>query len=105
MPDTHAPRARRLNPELDEVIVAAAAELLVGLSYDAVSIDAIAARAGVGKASIYRRWPSKAALVLDTVRSRQLPLGPARDTGSLRGELLALVGAWQLGGHGETRHS
>lgn len=84
-----------MNPELGDVIIAAAAELLVDLSYETVSIDAVAARAGVGKASIYRRWPNKAALVLDTIRSRQFPLGPVQDTGSLRGDLLALFLALQ----------
>ena len=58
-------------------------------------MEAVAARAGAGKAAIYRRWPNKQALVLDTVRSRKLPLGSPPDTGSLRGDLLALFLALQ----------
>jgi len=88
-------RKRRLDPAVGARIVAAAAKLLAEVGYDGLSMEMVAARAGVGKAAIYRRWPGKAALVLDTVRSRQLPLGAAPDTGSLRGDLLALYFALQ----------
>jgi AcrR family transcriptional regulator len=76
-------------------IVEAAASLLAEVGYDGLSMEAVAARAGAGKAAIYRRWPGKAALVLDTVRSRKLPLGDAPDTGTLRGDLMALFLALQ----------
>jgi len=89
--DTHAPsRNPRFNDALDEEIVAAAASLLAEVGYDAMSMDAVAARAGVGKATIYRRWSGKAPLVLDTVRARGFPLGEPPDTGDLREDLLAL---------------
>jgi AcrR family transcriptional regulator len=88
-------RARRLDPAVGDRLIAAAADLLAEVGYDAMSMDAVAARAGAGKAAIYRRWPSKQALVLDTVRSRELPLGDAPDTGSLRGDLTALLLALQ----------
>jgi AcrR family transcriptional regulator len=83
-------RGRPFNAALDDEIVAAAAALLAEVGYDAMSMDAVAQRAGVGKATIYRRWPGKAEMVLDTVRSRGLPIDDAEDTGSLRGDLLAL---------------
>lgn len=83
-------RNPRLDGSRDEAIVAAAAELLAEVGYDAMSIDAIASRAGVGKATIYRRWSGKAALTLDTVRARGFPIEDVPDTGTLRGDLLAL---------------
>jgi AcrR family transcriptional regulator len=85
-----APRSPRFNDALDGEIVAAAAALLAEVGYDAMSMDAVAARAGVGKATIYRRWSGKAPLVLDTVRARGFPLGDPPDTGDLRADLLAL---------------
>jgi AcrR family transcriptional regulator len=87
--------ARRLDPAVGDRLIEAAAALLAEVGYDAMSMEAVAARAGAGKAAIYRRWPNKQALVLDTVRSRRLPLGDAPDTGSLRGDLLALFLALQ----------
>ena len=90
MNSTDHGRGRRLNEALDGEIVAAAADLLADVGYDAMTMDAIAARAGVSKATIYRRWSGKAPLVLDTIRSRGFPLGDAEDTGTLRGDLLAL---------------
>ena len=61
--------------------------------YDATNMDDIAARAGVGKAAIYRRWSSKAALITDTLVywRPDLLTNDAPDTGSLAGDLEALV--------------
>lgn len=66
--------------ELDVVILRATADLLMEGGLTAASIDAIASRAGVGKASIYRRWPSRDELILDalldrTADSLQIPEG------------------------------
>jgi len=52
-----------------------------------MSIDAVAERAGVSKATIYRWWRSKAELALDTYRADFLQRVPAPDTGSLAGDL------------------
>lgn len=92
MPDKSkaARRRRRLNPALDGEILRATADLLEQLGYDAMSIEGIAARAGVGKATIYRRWSGKAPLVLDAVRARNPVFGDSPDTGELRTDLLAL---------------
>ena len=93
---SNAPRrARRLDPQVGDRLVEAAASLLAELGYDAMSMEAVAVRAGSGKAAIYRRWPNKQALVLDTLRSRELPVGEPPDTGSLRGDLIALFLALQ----------
>lgn len=85
-----SPRSPRLDDSLDESIAQAAAELLGEVGYDAMSMDAVAARAGVGKATIYRRWAGKAPLVLDTVRARGFELAEVPDTGTLRGDLMDL---------------
>jgi AcrR family transcriptional regulator len=89
--DLHRAPGRPRNPEVDRAIRRAALDLLAEESYDGLSIEAVAARAGCGKAAIYRRWPSKAALVVDAVgackdQGFQLP-----DTGSTREDLLRYV--------------
>jgi len=54
-----------------------------------LSIEAVAARAGVGKATIYRRWGSKEELILEALANMS-PAGSPPDTGSLEGDLTAL---------------
>lgn len=65
-------------------------QLLQEHGYDRLTLDAVAARARASKATVYRRWPSKAELVLAAFIEgvRQVAVHP--DTGSLRGDLLAL---------------
>jgi AcrR family transcriptional regulator len=60
----------------------------------AVSMDAVAERAGVSKATIYRWWPTKEMLALDAIYDAWAGVPPARDTGSLRGDLLSLLRPW-----------
>ena len=57
-------------------------------------MDAVAERAGVSKATIYRWWPSKERLALDALLEWAATGSSPRDTGSLRGDLLALVRPW-----------
>lgn len=59
-----------------------------------MSIEEVASRAGVGKATIYRRWPSKGALALDAFVAEFRQQQPLPDTGSLRGDLRAGLSAW-----------
>jgi AcrR family transcriptional regulator len=74
----------------DEAILKAAREILLADDYQSLTIEAVAARAGVGRPTIYRRWPSKPALVVAAlVESSRLAI-PEVDTGSLRGDLLAV---------------
>jgi AcrR family transcriptional regulator len=74
----------------DDAILRAALAILREEGYRGLSIEGVAARAGVGRPTIYRRWPSKPALVVAAlVRSSQLAIRVA-DTGSLRGDLIAL---------------
>jgi AcrR family transcriptional regulator len=57
-------------------------------------MDAVAERAGVSKATIYRWWPSKERLTLEALMEWASAGSPPRDTGSLRGDLLALISPW-----------
>ena len=76
-----------------EAIIDAVLGLLTsGQSVDAISIEAVAAKAGVGKATIYRRWPNKEALLVDAVAALKGPLPELPGT-SVRDDLLALVSA------------
>ena len=89
--------ARRGRPRSEKArtaILAAAAEMLLLRGLGAMSMDAVAERAGVSKATIYRWWPSKEMLALDALLDWSAVRAPARDTGSLRGDLLALVRPW-----------
>jgi AcrR family transcriptional regulator len=81
------PRSARV----DEAIVEAVFELLSsGQSADAISIEAVAAKAGVGKATIYRRWPNKEALLIDAVLAMKGPLPELRGE-SIRDDLVTLI--------------
>ena len=92
-PDAASPRGGRPRDEgRDQAILEAALDLLAEVGYDAMSIESIATRARASKATIYRRWPGKAELVADALRSRhESHMVEPEDTGSLRGDLLAIV--------------
>ncbi|HEY8526838.1 MAG TPA: TetR/AcrR family transcriptional regulator [Acidimicrobiales bacterium] len=73
----------------DEAILDAAVEVLAENGPSGFTIEAVASRAGVGKATIYRRWSSRAALLLDTAHHRMDIDIEHRDTGSLVEDLVA----------------
>ena len=75
----------------DQAIVEATIGLLLEVGYRALSVEAVARRAGVGKATIYRRYPSKRELVAAAVRYLNQDLALPDDTGSLRGDFKALA--------------
>ena len=84
---------RPRNAQADEAILDAVLDLLGdGQSAAAISIEAVAARAGVGKATIYRRWANKEALLVDAVRRMKGPL-PDLPGDSVREDLVLLVKA------------
>ncbi|MFC4093970.1 TetR/AcrR family transcriptional regulator [Micromonospora sp. GCM10011541] len=90
-----APRSpgRPRSLRADEAIIEATLDLLAeGSSIETLSIEAIAARAGVGKATIYRRWPGKDALLIDALR-RLKGIQPQPAGHSVRDDLVLLVGA------------
>lgn len=91
------PGGRPRDESRDAAILAATIEVLAEVGYDRLTIDAVATRAKASKATVYRRWPGKAALVVDAIHVlKAAPVGDGQeppcifpDTGSLRGDLLA----------------
>jgi AcrR family transcriptional regulator len=82
------PRSARI----DEAIIEAVLDLLAeGQTVEALTIEAVAARAGVGKATIYRRWAGKGALLVDAIQSLKGPL-PVLAGESVRDDLVTLLG-------------
>jgi AcrR family transcriptional regulator len=79
---------RPRDPGYDQAILDATLEILNVKGYAGLSIDGVAAKTGVGRPTIYRRWPSKPALVIAALTKSPL-LTPAHDTGVLRDDLLA----------------
>jgi AcrR family transcriptional regulator len=89
------PRGRPRSEKARQAILAAAAGLLLERGLAEVSMDAVAERAGVSKATIYRWWPAKETLALDALYTRWAEAGPApAGTGTLRGDLLELLLPW-----------
>jgi AcrR family transcriptional regulator len=85
-------RGRPRDPQRGRAILDAALALVAEVGYDRTTVDAIAHRAGVSKPTLYRRWPhGKSELVADAIRERHAETSQIPDTGSLRGDLLALV--------------
>jgi AcrR family transcriptional regulator len=85
----HVP-GRKRDASRDDALCRAALDVLAEVGYDRLTIDAVAARAGAGKATCYRRWAGKAELVVDAVsRLKAQPVLP--DTGTLRGDLVELI--------------
>ncbi|MEV6353714.1 TetR/AcrR family transcriptional regulator [Streptomyces hydrogenans] len=80
-----------LREDVTEAIRAAVFEELAAVGFARMSIEGIARRAGVGKTAVYRRWKSKLALVLDVVGAVAAQGLPAPATGSLEGDVRALL--------------
>jgi AcrR family transcriptional regulator len=88
-------RGRPRSEAARRATLTAASELMLEAGPGAVSMDAVAERAGVSKATIYRWWPSKERLALDALYETWAEVQrPLPDTGSLRGDLLALTRPW-----------
>lgn len=86
-PETGACRPR-IEGDREQEILSATLEVLAEVGYDRLTMDAIAHRAKASKATLYRRWNGKMALVIEALQSRKAP-GTVPDTGSLREDLLA----------------
>ncbi|MFE7977337.1 TetR/AcrR family transcriptional regulator [Streptomyces shenzhenensis] len=85
---------RRRDPQRDASILEATLDVLAEVGYASMTMDLVAARARAGKATMYRRWPSKEDLVLDAVsllQSREPGVSNLLDTGSLRGDFIAMT--------------
>lgn len=93
-PDDAPKLGRRRDPAKDQQILDAAIEVLAETGFDGMTIDMVAARAGAGKATVYRRWASKNELVLDAVaylKKGDLDSVQIPDTGTLRGDLVGMI--------------
>jgi AcrR family transcriptional regulator len=99
-----APDPARRNERSRQAILAAAVALIGELGYEQVSIEAIARRAGVGKQTIYRWWPSKGAVLLEALDDRLATVVDFPDTGDIVEDLRTqmkgvteLLGSTQVG--------
>ncbi|MET3811474.1 TetR/AcrR family transcriptional regulator [Arthrobacter sp. UYEF3] len=85
---------RKRDHTRDPEILAAALDVLAESGYERMTIDMVATRAKAGKATLYRRWASKAELVIDAVacmKNADIDMAKLPDTGTLRGDLLASI--------------
>jgi AcrR family transcriptional regulator len=82
---------RPRSAQAHKAIIDATLELLAEEGFQGLSIEAVAARAGVGKTTIYRRWSSKDELVMDAIRQVQVDIPAALETGNFRNDLAALL--------------
>lgn len=87
------PQSRpRIEGDREAEILDAALGLLATSGYDRLTMDAVATAAKASKATLYRRWESKAELVIDALtRAKEAPRIDPVDTGSLRGDLIAMT--------------
>lgn len=92
MAATAGVRGRPRDPAVDTAVTDAVLDLLEEVGYARLTVEAVAVRAGVAKATIYRRWSSKAEMVFE-VALHPPDIAPPRDTGSLHGDLLMLSSA------------
>lgn len=91
---TNLPRVgRKRDPTRDRAILDAAINVLAEVGYQGLTMDRVAAKAHAGKATLYRRWPSKSALLMDAMlhlRDAFVDLEHLPDTGSVTGDLMAV---------------
>jgi AcrR family transcriptional regulator len=76
---------------VDEAILTAAMDLLAESGYARLTMEQVAARARVGKASLYLRWPNKVALVAEAIQHRSAVVPDVPNTGSLREDMHAFL--------------
>jgi AcrR family transcriptional regulator len=88
-PENQPSAGRPRSEEAHKAILDATLELLVEVGFSALTVEGVATRAGVGKATIYRRWPSKLPLVIEAFS--QLPQLEEVDTGNLADDLKKML--------------
>jgi AcrR family transcriptional regulator len=92
IPRSTAGSRPRVEGERESQILDAALVLLAQVGYDRLTMDAVAAEAKASKATLYRRWASKATLVVDALlRTTEALQTPDVDTGSLREDLVQMA--------------
>jgi len=86
-PEVRRKRGRPRDPEADGRILAAAASLILLRGFDSMTVDEVATSAGVGKATVYRRWARKEDLAVAAMEQLYRDEMPTPDTGSIREDL------------------
>ncbi|APR87836.1 Transcriptional regulator, TetR family protein [Minicystis rosea] len=87
MDETAKRPGRPRSEEARQAIHAAVLRIVQGGGYGALTMDGVAAEAGVGKQTLYRWWPSRAALMLEVLNGLASAHVPSPDTGTLRGDV------------------
>ncbi|MCX5384095.1 TetR/AcrR family transcriptional regulator [Streptomyces sp. NBC_00083] len=90
-PLDHRKGPRRRGEELESAILLATLDELGEVGYASLTMERVAVRARTGKAAVYRRWPSRAQLVVDACRLGKISEVDLPDTGELRGDVLVLL--------------
>jgi AcrR family transcriptional regulator len=91
MTEVATARRSRITPEREAELYEAVLDLLREVGYDALTMDAVAARTRSSKATLYRQWGGKADLVVKALRHSKPGSADEVDTGSLRGDMHALA--------------
>lgn len=98
-PKKNAALGRKRDDTLDTRIIEAAIEVLAQTGFDSMTMDMVAGKAKAGKATVYRRWSSKAELVRDALirmSHSSVELDRLPETGTLRGDLLAVLKPYSM---------
>jgi AcrR family transcriptional regulator len=98
---TRRTRGRPRDPGVEDAALGAARSLLIESGFAGCTIAAVAERAGVGKGTIYLRWPDKETLVAEAIRDAVTVDVPRPDTGSVRGDLLEILESLATGLRGD----
>lgn len=85
------PRGRPRDPEVERCILSAAADVFTDGGFEKFSVEAVATRAGVAKASIYRRYPSRVDLIVAMCQECTPSAAPPIDNGDLRSDLVEFL--------------
>lgn len=80
-----------MQPTVTDALTRALFEEWADYGYVGISLERVAQRAGVGKAALYRRWPSKLAMVAERLEDIGIELAPIVDTGTLEGDVAAML--------------
>ena len=88
-----ARHGRSRDPAVDKAILTAAMDLLAESGYARLTMEQVAARARVGKASLYLRWPNKVSLVAEAIQHHSAVVPDVPNTGSLREDMHAFLQA------------
>lgn len=94
VPEKSSGRGRKRDETLDSEILEVALQILGEVGYEGMTLSLVASRAKAGKGAMYRRWDSKAELVLDALQmlsGSDLDFAALPDTGTLRGDILSLL--------------